>query len=323
MTRRLAFASLGIALLAQTLGTRPAAADDFFVFAVKTSLPVNQVVNGGVVNRTLKEKDLVNLALGRPLATKLDKKREILAVAVPRFPEDFQDGKVIVFDPSQNGLAQVTTVVAEPTVIDREYAQLANGTQGHGTITGETVETTLGDPAKNALQPAIAWASGAGKEQNHKGAVKGIVAGRMSFTVTENGQTRTITGFVVKGKVKVAVKLIGMFSDGDTGTPGCGDGIVQPGLNEECEFNQQAACPGHCNACRCVVCGNNRIDPGEICDGTDLFVCGMDPFNGCKVNCSGCSRCGDGIVNPPVEECDWNAPNQCGGGTCHNDCTCG
>lgn len=313
---------LGIVFLTNAPLARPVIANDFFVFPVKMSLPVRVVSAGAIVKTTLKEKDVVNLALGRPLGTKVDKKREILAYSAARYPEDAPDARLIVFDPSQNGLAQVTTIVAEPTAIDHELAVLANGTAGHGVVTGAVHETTLGDPAHDALHATTIWISGSGKEVNHKGSAKGIVAGRVSFTNTANGQTVTRTGFIAGGKIMLPVKLIGMYSDGDTGPTGCGDGIIEAG--EECEFNHQEACPGHCNGCVCIVCGNNRIDPGEICDHTALGVCAeLVTGTGCKADCSGCEVCGDGVV-APNEECDPAAQNQCPGSSCLSpECKCG
>jgi len=300
----------------------PAGATDFFVFPVKVSLPVHMVAGNSIVKRTFKEKDIVNLALGRPLGTKVDKKTEILAVAGARFPEDLDKGRIIVFDPSQNGLAQITTEVVEPLVIDTESALLPKGKQIHGTMTGQVLETAsgLGDPSKNALLPSIGWASGDGKRKDDKGSLKGIVAGRGSCRITENGQTTTFSGLIVKGKVKISGKPIGMYSDGG-GSAGCGNGIVEPNLGEECEFNDQTACPGDCDACMCVVCGNARIDPGEICDGNTLGVCSqLSGF--CKPDCTGCTVCGDGVITPN-EECDPNNDTVCPGFCLFGDCTCG
>jgi hypothetical protein len=257
-----------------------AEATDFLIFALKVSLPVQIVSGGQVVKRTLKEHDIVNLALGRPLGTKVDKKTEVLAVASSY---DGNDAIVVVFDPSQNGLAQITTTVAEPTAVDVENAFLNSGRAGVGAATGTVKATMLGTPGQNGLLVSTLFGGGAGKSSfAGKASVTVTIAGRVSFT--ENGQT--LTGFIVKGKGKVGGAPITIFNDGND-PPVCGDGIVQPGIGEECEFNQQAACPGKCNACTCWVCGNDRIDPGEICDGAQLDVCGtlMVP---CKSDCSGC-----------------------------------
>jgi len=111
----------------------------------------------------------------------------------------------------------------------------------------------------------------------------------------------------------------------------CGDGAVDDG--EECDraLDAKAECgplgyqPGQvpCKAtCRwaydqCVplpTCGNGRLDPVELCDGT-LFQPGLDcaDYNrtsgalacgaGCSVDSSGCYTCGDGRREGP-EACD-------------------
>jgi fibro-slime domain-containing protein len=115
----------------------------------------------------------------------------------------------------------------------------------------------------------------------------------------------------------------------------CGDGIVQPSLNETCDDGNAVpgdGCSGVCTiepgyACpdpglACVkiwVCGNGHIDPGEACDDGNTV-----PNDGCSADCSTvepgytCPKangnggpcvkapvntCGDGIV-AGNEECD-------------------
>jgi hypothetical protein len=216
---------LALAFLAQILVARPAAAADFLVFPVKVSLPIDMVVVGmetdRVVKKTLKEKDLVNLALGRPLGTKVDKQTEILAVAATFEPPSQSPlAKLIVFDPSQNGLAQITTVVAQATALDFESASVKGGAQGQGTASAEIQETVLGDPAQNALHATTILGTAAGKASAYvppgldlKVSVKGVVVGRVSFTMTAGGQTTTFAGFVVNGKAKASGKVIGLFSE--------------------------------------------------------------------------------------------------------------
>src|SRR5262249_39666142 len=149
-----------------------------------------------IVVRTLKESDVLNLALGRALGTKVDKKTEVLAVAINA---DDNVGSVIVFDPSQNGLAQVTTTVAESTSQDLEKAYLNSGGKGYGAATGTVAATTLGNPAQNGLLQSTLWGGGGGSSSAARSAsVQGTIAGRLSFRVTENGQTHDLAGFIVK-----------------------------------------------------------------------------------------------------------------------------
>jgi hypothetical protein len=216
---------VGLALATPSFIAPPAAATDFLVFPVKVSLPVEMVVPGTstdrIVKKTLKEKDVVNLALGRPLGTKVDGKTEILALATPfEPPSESPLTRLIVFDPSKSGGAQVVTTVAQVTALDYESASMKRGVQGQGTATAEIQNTTLGDPAKHALHVTTVLATGAGKSSpdvppglDLKLSLKGVLAGRMSVTTTDGGQTTTIDGFIVNGKAKISGKPIGSFSE--------------------------------------------------------------------------------------------------------------
>ena len=314
---------LTLALLASVLSARPAAATDFNVVPLQVSITLNVVVPGQngdtIVKKTLKNNDVINLALGRPLGTKIDKKREILALTVPfPTPEDVLKGQVIVLDPTQNGLAQITTVVAQPTHVEWEIADLNTKKVGHGTVTGTVVETTLGTPALNALHATTSWFTGTGSGGGGKGSAGGVPFGPVSFTATEGGQTATFSGFIVKGKAKATAKVISLLSD--TVLTGCGDGIVEAG--EECDVGHEEACPGNCLNCLCDVCGNNRKDLGEICDGTDDTVCQQLGSPGCRPDCQSCIQCGDGIIDPP-ETCEPGHDSACPGRCLTPECTCG
>lgn len=83
------------------------------------------------------------------------------------------------------------------------------------------------------------------------------------------------------------------------------------------------ACTSNCffdtTGCRMFTCGNGEIDTNEECDGTNLGgeSCETQGYYGgdlaCTGNCyfdlSDCrahGRCGDGVRNPPYEECEGN-----------------
>jgi hypothetical protein len=203
-------------------GASRAAAADFAVVPVKVSLNLREVVVGTVdfdstLGTKLSDKDLLNLALGRPLGTKIDKATEVLAVALSFGPAT---AKLVVFDPSKSGSAAVTTTVAQITGLDFDVASVAGGALGQGVANVVIGETTLGDPAHDALHATTALVTGTGKlaptavaGPELKIAIKGLVAGRVSFTTTKGGQPTTFNGLIVNGKAKVAGKVLGLFSE--------------------------------------------------------------------------------------------------------------
>lgn len=118
-------------------------------------------------------------------------------------------------------------------------------------------------------------------------------------------------------------------------TMACGDGYVDREAGEECdpqdparEFESAcentirplgtAACdPDTCQIDhtpeQCAICGDGQIDrghgeecdeivpQGELCgDGSDRVTCTHD----CRLDYDACPTCGNGKVDPPLEECD-------------------
>jgi cysteine-rich repeat protein len=106
--------------------------------------------------------------------------------------------------------------------------------------------------------------------------------------------------------------------------PGCGNGDPDPG--EECDDGNNVSGDGCGSCCKREICGNNRIDTGELCEGSgasadlngeDCIKLGFASGNldcyakgtskECSFDTSGCmpppEYCGDGIVEPG-EECE-------------------
>ncbi|MBU1198458.1 MAG: DUF4215 domain-containing protein [Nanoarchaeota archaeon] len=98
--------------------------------------------------------------------------------------------------------------------------------------------------------------------------------------------------------------------------PGCGNGVVAG--NEECDDGNNIDGDGCSTYCKSEDCGNNRVEVGEVCDGTDLNGKNCDTIGdftggtlGCKDNCgfntSKCNDpvnyCGDGVIRSG-EQCE-------------------
>lgn len=205
------------ALLALVL-PRAAHAADYLVFPVKMSLGIRSIIVGfevdQLVKTTLKESDVVNLALGRPLGTKVDKTTEVLAVALTtEGPSTSPLARLIVFDPSQAGVAGVKAVVAKTTALD--FDAVAGGL-GQGTVTAVMQQTTLGTPALNALHPSTLYAAGVGTVGPlvAPGLVKlkAVVNGRVSFDALVKGKPTAVDGIIITGKAQVSGNLLGSFT---------------------------------------------------------------------------------------------------------------
>ena len=213
-----------VALAAVLLAaTAPAAyAVDFFVYAVKLKLTAEMVEIGlaedKIVKMKLGNKEIINLALGRPMKTKVDKKTEVLAGA-GTYASDASESMLLVFDPSQNGVAAITTVVGTIDTLDFSKAFLKSKSQGAGFGSGTLAATTLGDPANNGFLESTFFGGGIGSgshdpfggDSKVKG--KGTASGRLKLNFTDkNGAMQSFDGFVVKSSGKVSGKPIGGFS---------------------------------------------------------------------------------------------------------------
>ena len=91
----------------------------------------------------------------------------------------------------------------------------------------------------------------------------------------------------------------------------CGDGVVQPAL-EECDEGALNGPSTPCNAeCKLNVCGDGARGPDEPCDDGNA-----DDSDACTSLCE-VAICGDGLVHVGAEHCDAQGDTE----TCDIDCT--
>lgn len=99
----------------------------------------------------------------------------------------------------------------------------------------------------------------------------------------------------------------------------CGNDTLESG--EQCDGSDDAACPGACNgscSCPAPVCGNDVVESGEQCDGSSAASC---PTGICGPNCA-CEAavCGNDITEAG-EACDGSDDLLCPG-SCQGNCLC-
>jgi hypothetical protein len=211
--------SLAAALTFGLLVPRLAFATDFVVYNATFKAVLQMVTDDDVViTRKLGNNEIINLALGRPLTTKVDKKTEVLA-GVGTYADHANESKLIVFDPSQNGVAQIKVVVATLSALEFNNAYLPSKSSGTGFGTATFAATTLGTPAQNGFLLSTIQGGGSGSgphdpfvDGDHKISGKGDCHGRIKFNYTDGTGTHVFDGFVLKCQGKASGKAIGGFT---------------------------------------------------------------------------------------------------------------
>ncbi|MFO0755253.1 MAG: hypothetical protein U0359_02105 [Byssovorax sp.] len=217
------------------------------------------------------------------------------------------------------GAATTTTTTGETTG--------AGGLGGMGTTTATSTSGSGGSGGSGGGEPPHPCGDGMigpGEECDGQdlGGATCVSLGFAGGTVTCNGQCKLDT----------------------TKCDACHNGVIQPALGEECDFDAMnkplilATCqslgfmspnnPGCDPSCHYDItpclCGNGMIDPGEQCDGQNLGgkSCADEGFGGgqlacdpsCKFLFSGCTTCGNGMIEG-AEVCDGN---DLGGKSCQS-----
>ncbi|MEK7137557.1 MAG: hypothetical protein AAB853_04725, partial [Patescibacteria group bacterium] len=140
---------------------------------------------------------------------------------------------------------------------------------------------------------------------------------------------------------EISCKTCNLDTSKCTSKPPCGNSIINKG--ESCDTANLGSLSGNCldygsayfkagalsctDNCRldtsnCVtqLCGNNKLDTGELCDGTNFgsrtdlscngydenFVSGTLTCKDCGISTENCvpKKCGDGVINQAGEQCD-------------------
>jgi hypothetical protein len=218
---------LGVTIL---LGAAWVHATDFMVYKVSAKIVAQMDVPGPAFDTLLTMKlgnnDVINLALGRPLGTKIDP-GVILAGAGNFEPRTTNSPveKLIVFDPSQNGVAQVVATVGVATSLTYQGGAVSSAkAQGAGFGSGMILDTVLGTPGQNGFLTTT-LNGGAQSSGGHLGvsgvdivfpSISGVgsAAGPLKFNFTDkHGTVTNFDGIIVKAQGKVSGKPIGSFTE--------------------------------------------------------------------------------------------------------------
>lgn len=196
------------------------------VFNVKILLPVLEVQVNPEIDKILTHKlandDIVNLALGRPLDTKLNKETEVLA-AVVTFETEGEPpvSQLVVYDTTKSGEDGIVAVVGTMDMLEWQIAYLSKDKSGFGLSRGKINATTHGTPAQNGFKESIVQGAGkcSGKYlvplEEADAAPKGVVMiqGHVKYVYTDGQGTHTVDGFVTNGLGKISGKPIGGWDD--------------------------------------------------------------------------------------------------------------
>jgi hypothetical protein len=166
----------------------------------------------------LNNTSIINLALGRPMSTKVNAKTEVLAAEV--FFESHSNApqsQLIVYDPTQNGEAGIRVVVATLQTLDWQNAYENTINTGFGIATGTINATTLGTPAQNGFLTSTFYGGGAGSGKHlfsvgdAKASPKAniTVHSHIKFVYTDSKGAHNFDGIISSGVGSLSGKPIG------------------------------------------------------------------------------------------------------------------
>lgn len=237
-TLSLALFGLAAFLLSSRASAQVPIPTEYYVFKISATIPCSIVVPPAdiegydkIVKRTFKTNDLINMALGQPLTTKIDPKHPVYLALATTF-EDHQvtpASKIVIYDPAASGAARFKTTVMTLTTLDYINAQGPKRNGGSGVGTGKFVAATLGEPAKyGLLQTEFAGSGlasgpystfvdlpGMGRTQVPRPSVgTAAIQGRLKFNMTDAGGTTTVyDGLFTKASFVLSAKLLGVVEE--------------------------------------------------------------------------------------------------------------
>jgi hypothetical protein len=201
--RRLVVASVSLVLmlaLAAPASAAPSVTLEFWKAALTMEIQIG-APGGPIVKRKLKTNDVVNLALGQPLSTKVDKKTEVLALAGDASTPGPQSS-VVVLNPSTLTITATVWTFSDFTLLNN-----ADFSLNYVTADANVVATSLGTPAQNGFQASSIAVAGLGKHggSGSLSVSSTALAGPVSFH--ENGTL--VSGLMLKGKFKTGGGSLG------------------------------------------------------------------------------------------------------------------
>jgi|GEM_PF-5674538 len=200
---------LFLTLSSALLMTMVVTAAEFYVYPATVKLPVVRVVNNVTETRTLVSADIVNIALGRPLGTKLDRGKYLALTGNDN--ELAPAGSLVIFDSTMN---RIDTVIGNMSAINFLYDDDGRGAKATGVLTGTFAE--VGNPAvakffaTSTLYFAGSSSAGPADPFDFRPSGRGsstMVNGRIKCIFTpKDGTATAFEGLVVKGTVSAGGK---------------------------------------------------------------------------------------------------------------------
>lgn len=210
-----------VSLIALTLLVHMApsalAQDTYTLFKAAASLTVTKVIPGDIdtnfndsaVAKTLGTSDVINLALGRPLGTKVTTMLAVAVVAEGPGMIGTPKTRLVVYDPAAMGVTRIAATVATLTALDTEATAPVNGARkGQGISGVQIVETVGGQDNKffsttlrgAAMGKATANAATPGGLSAFSVAATGLAGPLHVKFTTMRGLADEFDGFVIKSK---------------------------------------------------------------------------------------------------------------------------